>query len=331
MSILVTGASGCVGLNVVEHLLARGEHVIAFAHDKLPASAGIDFAKLPGKLVFESGDITRRGILRELIAAHRVTSAVHLAAITASPSNPARRASHTLDVNTIGTIAMFEAAAAAKLRRVVYASSSGVYGDQVFAGTEVDERTEPMPLTLYSITKLAGERLAAHWREQHGLDVVSARLSAVFGCWERDTGLRDTLSVPFQIAQQAIRGDEIRLAKGGVRDWIYGPDVAKGIALLLDAEAPKSRVYNISLGENWDPEKLVRAFGSTLLRLRWRVVERTEQASVQYFALLDRPRRSPSSALIAREFRFACDYPPDKAASHYAHWAQQRRDIFVGK
>jgi UDP-glucose 4-epimerase len=324
----VTGASGFVGLNVVEHLLSRGSRVVALSHDPLPAATARDFVMLPGRLVTVVADITTPGVLAETMRDYEVRDAIHLAAVTPSATADRRDVARVLDVNAVGTVAMFDAAVERKLHRVVYASSGAVYGDAVFQDP-VDGRFEPQPMTLYGITKLMGERLAVHYRAVHGLDVVAARLSAVFGPWERDTGLRATLSVPWQLAGMAVRGETATIDARGTRDWIYARDIARALAILLSAPAHLRDVYDVSLGEVWHAGRIAAALAAEFPAFRYRIVEPGEQANVHFHAPLDRDRRSIGSVDLASEFGFALQFPPDLAAADYARWVRAHRAGFT--
>lgn len=328
MATLVTGASGFVGLNVVEHLLSRGSRVVALSHDALPSATARDFVMLPGRLVTVVADITTPDVLAAAIRDHEVRDAIHLAAVTPSATADRRDTARVLDVNAVGTVAMFDAAVACKLRRVVYASSGAVYGDAVFQDP-IDGRFEPQPTTLYGITKLLGERLASHYRATHGLDVVAARLSAVFGPWERDTGLRATLSVPWQLAGMAVRGEAATIDPRGTRDWIYARDVARAVVTLLSAPAHAHDVYDVSLGEVWHAERLAEALAAEFPAFRYRVGAPGEATNVLFHAPLDRDRRSIGSDDLAAEFGFALRFPPDLAAADYARWVRTHRACFT--
>jgi len=328
MTTLVTGASGFVGLNVVAHLLARGSRVVALSHDALPAAAARDFVKLPGRLLTIVADITQPGVLAKAIDDHGVRDAIHLAAMTPSAAADRRESVRILDVNAVATVAVLEAAASRKLHRVVYASSGAVYGDAVFQDP-VEGRFEPQPATLYGITKLLGERLARHWRATHGLDVVSARLSAVFGPWERDSGLRASLSVPWQLAGMALRGEAATLDRRGSRDWIYARDIAAALAMLLSATELKHEVYDVSLGEVWDARLLAEALAAEFPAFRFRIAEEGEATNVAYHAPLDLMRRSIGSIDLAAEFGFTPRFPPQLAVQDYARWVRNHRAYFT--
>ncbi len=324
MTTLVTGASGFVGLNVVEALLLHGRRVVALSHDDLPAPAAHDFARLPGRLFAVTADITAPATLGEIFRDHDVREAIHLAAITSGD-----QAARMLDVNAVGSVALFEAAVEKKLRRVVYASSGAVYGDAVFGAAPLDEDMPVQPTTLYGITKLLGERLVRHYRARHGLDCVAARLSAVFGPWERDTGLRASLSVPFQLAGLAVRGEEAVLAARGVRDWIYSRDIALALVALLDAPDLAHEVYNVSPGETWNARLVAEALAAEFPQFRWRIAADEAESNIAYFGPLDRARKSGTIARLQSELGFALAFPPPRAAADYAGWVRTHRAMFT--
>ena len=92
-----------------------------------------------------------------------------------------------------------------------------------------------------------GARLGDLW----GLDIVSLRLSGVFGPWERATGVRDTLSPHCQILAAAVAGEDAILPRAGLRDWIYAPDVADAVLAVGQASALGHGVYNVSTGRRF--------------------------------------------------------------------------------
>lgn len=326
-AILVTGASGFVGLNIVEALLNAGRHVVALSHDALPAPASAAFAGLPGRLETIVGDVAATGSIDAAIRDHGVDAAIHLAAITYGAQQDLRGTSRVLDVNAIGTLAMFEAALRHRLRRVVYASSTAVYGEAPLTEATLDEDTVPRPFTLYGITKLLGERVMAHFRAAHGLDAVAARFASVFGPWERDTGLRATLSPPYQLARLALAGTEARLHVQGQRDWVHGGDVARAVLLLLDAPAPRHPVYDVTIGETWHLRLMAEALAAEFPGFRFREVADEAESDIAYFMPLGRPRAIAHNRNLAGEFGFAPAFTPAVAARHYARWIKAHPGI----
>jgi UDP-glucose 4-epimerase len=210
--ILVTGASGFVGLNVVEQLLSEGREVVAFSATPVPDLARSAFASLPGRLHEETGDVRDEAALHRLFAQFKVRRVLHGAAITLGPKGTIAPPELVLDVNVVATAALLEASRGAEVERFVYTSSSAVYGEAAFGEAPLAEDVPPLPTGLYGMTKLAGERLVARARAVHDLNTVRARITAAFGPWEHDTGVRETLSPPLQVTAQALRGEEVVVA-----------------------------------------------------------------------------------------------------------------------
>ncbi len=356
MRILVTGAAGFIGLNVVEQALGRGDDVVALSLGPLPPVATAAFAgrrgpagearevAAPGRLTVVTADVRDAAALRRLLATHRPAGVVHAAAQTPGPGVDPARATTIIDVNVAGTAALLRAAHEAGVARVVLTSSSAVYGDAPFGTAPVTEDTEPTPSSLYGFTKLTAERLAVQARAVDGLDVIRARLTAIFGPWEHDTGVRDTLSPPLQIAQAALSagggdgdgGATTLIADAGSRDWTHSTDVARALLLLLDAKAPQHDVYNLAVGATWHPERLCRALAARIGGWSWqRVGDGTDAAAptraptIAYNDRLDRPRRSPPSAA-----RFIAEFGPvfrpvGQSVDAYADWAVANRAAVV--
>ncbi len=323
-AILITGGAGFVGLNLVEALLARGEHVVVFGREAaLPDPAPSRLAPLPGRLELVQGDVADAPALRGLFRSRPIDRVFPFAAITAGPGREAADPHAVLDVNLHGLIRTLEAARdAGRVKRVVLPSSAAAYGESAYAHAVLDEAaTPPVPISLYGVTKYAAERaglrLCAHW----GLDAVAARIGAAFGPWERDTGLRDTLSVHLAIAEAALRGEEAVLPPAPLPayDWIYVRDLVAGLLALLDAPAPPHRVVNLASGRDWAPEMgaccdaLARAFP----RFRWRHAAPGEQPSIGWNET--RPRGVMSVARAAA-FGWAPRFAPAEAHADYAAW-----------
>ena len=329
-AILVTGGAGFVGLNVVEALLARGEHVVVFGREAaLPDPATRLFAALPGRLEVVQGDVRDAAALRNLFAARRIGAVFPFAAITAGPRREAEDPGLILDVNLRGVVATLQAARdAGTVRRVVLPSSSAVYGESAYAFPLLDEATTPpVPVGLYGVTKYAveraGLRLAALW----GLDAVAARIGATFGPWERDTGLRDTLSPFLAIGQAALRGEAVVLPPAPLPayEWVYSRDLAIGLLALLDARDPPHRVVNLGSGFDWAPhydtclEAVARAFPS----FRWRHAGQGEMPTV---TLNETRPRGVLNIARAADFGWNPAFSPAGAAADHAGWLLAKRD-----
>lgn len=311
MRILVTGASGFVGVNLVEALLSRGHDVVAFSGDRMPE------AVRTAQLREETGDVCDSASLERLMRDHRIEAVWHGAAITAGPEREKREARRILEVNLVATVASLEAAARAGVRRFVYPSSSAVYGSTAFEGDGPLTEDAPLrPLNLYGITKVAAEQAVLRLAPALGVEACAGRINAVFGPWERDTGLRDTLSPHLQMAGFARESREAVLARGAERDWVYAPDVADAFVALLEAKEVPAEAMNISMDRLWPLEVMARA----LPGLKWRYAGNGEASNLGYGGPIDRPRRPLPPGRIHARLGWAPAYSPEAACAAYAEW-----------
>ena len=253
MRVLVTGAAGFVGMNVVEALLARGDRVVAFDTAPLPPGGEAALGEFGDRVDVVNGDVRDREAVAGAMSG--CDALIHAAAITAGPERERRDAHTIVDVNVKGAVNAMDAAREAGVGRIVHFSSSGVYGESSFEHDVLrEDGAMPLPDSLYTITKYAGERIALRHRALHGLDLVCLRPGYVFGPWERNTGVRDTLSPVLQASVAAARGEEAAIPRPCLRDWAYSRDVADSAVALLNAAAPRSVVYNSGGPESWTLE-----------------------------------------------------------------------------
>jgi UDP-glucose 4-epimerase len=296
MRVLLTGASGFVGVNLVHALRARKHEVVEFSLET-------------------GGDVTDTKSLESLMREHRIEAVWHGAAITAGPEREKREAARILEVNTLASVRALEAAARAGVRRFVYPSSSAVYGATAFEGAEPVGEDEPLrPLNLYGISKVAAERAVLHLGPALGVEVCAGRINAVFGPWERDTGLRDTLSPHLQMAAMAHERVEAVLAKGADRDWIYAPDVAQAFVRMLEAPSLPPVAMNITQGKLWPLAIMAEALADRFQGFRWRFGE----TNLGYGGPIDRPRRALSGKRFQELLGWAPAYSPETACSDFA-------------
>jgi nucleoside-diphosphate-sugar epimerase len=308
MRILVTGASGFVGVNLVEALLKRGHGVIAFSLDSFPKEAKLNPIEV-------TGDTTDTQLLERLMREHRIEAVWHGAAITAGPEREKREAARILEVNTLATVRALEAAARAGVRRFIYPSSSAVYGETAFVGEGPLGEDEPLrPFALYGISKVAAEGAVLRLGPALGVEVCAGRINAVFGPHERDTGLRDTLSPHLQMIAMAKEGREAILARNADRDWVYAPDVADAFARMLEAPAVPALAMNITPGVLWPLEIMARALAERFPGFRWRYGE----TNLGYGGPIDRPRRALSGKRIQEILGWSPAHSPEAACLDFA-------------
>lgn len=327
MSILVTGAGGFVGLNLLETLLQQGKHVVALNDRPLHPVALGRFDSLPGKLDVVTADVRERGLFGAVLGDHHVECVVHAAAITLGPKSAIAPAADAIDVNVVASASLLDAAIRAGVGRFVYPSSSAVYGEAAFGEEPVTEDSATAPAALYGFTKLAGERFVVSRARE--IETVRARITALFGPWEHDTGVRETLSPPFQVAKAAMAGGEVVLADRGHRDWTSSRDIARALAVLALAPSLPGDCYNLSLGRTWRPDLLCTALERVIPGLRWRIDPDPGAANVAYNDDLSRRRVPVCASRFERDFSFRFMSPED-AAADYAGWAITHGRAFLG-
>lgn len=253
MRALIAGGAGFVGLALTEHLLEGGHDVVVLDRGPVPEAAQAGFARLPGRLAAVALDIRDADAVAAAFREHAPDAVFCGAAVTSGPAREANRPADVLSINLLGLVAVLEGARQAKARRVINISSTSAYGDSAFKHDPlVEDAVFADPQTLYAITKFASERVARRLAGLWGdLDIRSVRLSGVFGAFERDTGMRDTLSPQMQASLAALRGRPAILPRREERDWTYSKDIARALAALMQAPSLRHDLYNVGTRGRW--------------------------------------------------------------------------------
>jgi len=263
--ILVTGAAGFIGSHLAERLLAEGDEVTgldAFDETLYPAAIkernAAALAELP-RFALVRGTIEDAALLHRLVPGHDVV--VHLAALAGvrpSIAQPHRYAR----VNVEGTINVFEACVAAGTRRVVFASSSSVYGARGGAPRAFREDDPCVtPASPYAATKRAGELLASTYRDLYGIGVTSLRFFTVYGPRQR----RDMAIDLFTRALAAGRPVTVFGDGTSARDYTFVDDIIDGVVASCRAlRAGDLNVYNLGGSQTTTLARLVEIIAAAL-------------------------------------------------------------------
>ena len=142
------------------------------------------------------------------------------------------------------------------------------------------------------------------------------RLSAVFGPWERETGVRDTLSPQSQILAHATAGRDARLPRPGLRDWIYAPDVAAGLLAVLDAPSLAHRMYHVTSPHVWSALAWGERLAASMPGFVCRLAEPGEAPNVDLHGPADRSPLDPSR--LADDLGWQAAYGLDASADDLA-------------
>jgi UDP-glucose 4-epimerase len=316
MHVVIFGGTGFVGLNIAQALLERDHVVTLFDRAELPPAAHRTFAPHRERLRVLKGDITDRTSVEAAIG--RGCDALVLGAtITAGLSREASEPERILAINLLAQVPILEAARRAKVRRVINLSSGSAYGASGQRYPVLEETTPCDPVSLYAITKFASERVAARLANLWQADVVSVRLSAVFGPFERIGGVRDTPSPQAQIVDCLLRGECALLDDPGMRDWIYAPDVAAAVSLLLEAPKLRHALYNVTSGVTFTAE----AWGKSLAALQAGFVCRLAEVGETPTVTVHGPPRAPlSAARLTEELGWRASFDCEASAVHLSRW-----------
>ncbi|AWM06735.1 NAD-dependent epimerase/dehydratase family protein [Bradyrhizobium symbiodeficiens] len=322
MKIVVFGGTGFVGLNIAEVLLARGHEVMLYDRKQLPAGAERSLADYREQLTVVQGEIT--DVERIDVLVKKGCDAIVLgAAITAGEHLERTATSSILEVNVMAQMPILSAAIRRGVRRIVNLSSASAYGAAGQRYPVLDEETPCDPISFYAISKFTSERSVARHAELWGGDFLNVRLSAVFGPWERIGKVRDTPSLQFQMLAEFARCGLALMPSAGVKDWIYAVDAAEAVAVLIEAERPRHRLYNISSGAAWSALQWGEAFAALHPGLQCRLAAPGERT----FIKLHGGDRAPMSvARMADEFGWRARFGCAESATAMSNWWMQHKD-----
>ena len=239
----MTGGYGCIGSWVAKQLVEAGREV--WIYDLKEDTHRIDLllkSEQRSKVHFVEGDVADATALRKAVERVEASHILHLAGL----QTPTCRANPILGatVNVIGTLAVFETAAALKgqVQRVVYASSAAVHGPSESGATgPVADEVRLAPLTHYGAYKVCNELNAkVYWLDQ-GVPSVGLRPWTVYGVG-RDFGMT---SEPTKAIKSVAAGLPYRISYGGLQDLQYVGDVAATFLLALERPFEGAEAYNV--------------------------------------------------------------------------------------
>jgi len=256
---LVTGGAGFIGSNIVEELVKRGEQVRVL--DNFATGKRENLVPFMEKIELIEGDIRSYHIVRE--AVQGVDFILHQAALPSVPRS-VKDPITTNEVNVTGVLHILDAAKDAKVKRVVFASSSSIYGD-----VDVLPKTEdmlPRPLSPYAVSKYAGERYCQVFNKLYGLETVCLRYFNVFGP-RQDPASQYSAVIPKFI--RAFKAGESPVIFGDgeqSRDFTFIENVVQANLLACEKsdEDITGEVFNIACGKRVTVNEMVKSIKKLL-------------------------------------------------------------------
>jgi UDP-glucose 4-epimerase len=249
--VLVTGGAGFIGSHLAEELVKQDYAVIVL--DDLSTGKMENMAELlrKGDVEFVRGSITDLTLLQKLFrGAQYIFHQAALASVPRSIENP----STTNEVNITGILNILIAAKDNNVKKVIYASSSSVYGDT--PTLPKNEQMTPLPQSPYAVTKLAGEYYCQVFHHVYGLETACLRYFNVYGP-RQDPNSEYSAVIPRFIKR--VLNNEAPIIQGDgeqTRDFTFIKDVVE--ANILAAENNASGIYNIGTGERITIKELAK-------------------------------------------------------------------------
>ncbi len=271
VALAITGASGFIGLNVVEQALAAGRRVVAFDLQPLPEAAKQAFAALPGTLVEHVGDLTVATDRARFLAEPGIDALIQAAAITPDAARERDAPGSVFAINTAAALDCISEAVARGIPRIVAVSSVSAYGMVPDDLAAIDEDTPLNPFNLYGLSKLALERGLVRLQQLKPFNLTIARLSPQFGRWEWRSGKRDALSALLQCLALARSGREVVLPRDVTIDWLYAADAGRALLMLADAGTVPFSVCNIGSGRRFLMSQWCEQIAQAVPDFQWRV------------------------------------------------------------
>jgi UDP-glucose 4-epimerase len=320
MQVAIAGGGGFVGLAIAEALIEKQAQV-RLVDINPPPEAALRYLGERGALgavEVQVADVTDEKAAKR--ALEGVDAVVLAAAVTSAAERERTSPRQTLETNVLGFASLLEGAHAAGARRVVNLSSASAYGETGFMGDGpmLEQGDWPRPDTLYGVSKLASEGIARRLAHLWEADIVSVRLSGVFGPWERDTGRRDTLSPHLQGASLMLQGETAILPRACARDWTDSRAVAAAVTGIIQADSLQHDLYNVSCGREWTVADWLEALSSARPSLKWRMAEEGEAGNVDVHGDLD--RRPLACDRLKDELGIDLWRSPEEVAAGFLEW-----------
>ena len=243
--VLVTGGAGFIGSHITEHLIKLGAHVRVF--DNLSTGYEKNIAHIVDHLEFIKGDIKNYDALNN--AMKDVQIVFHLAAQVSVPGS-VENPHHCFKTNLEGTVNVLEAARTNNVKRVIFSSSSAIYGNQ--EGPFCEDSTTPKPDSPYGLSKLMGEQLMKHYYQVFGIETTSLRYFNVYGD-RQDPNAAYAAVIPKFKERMNLNKPIIIYGNGlQTRDFVSVQDVVKANLFfgITDKETNFGQSFNVAQGKS---------------------------------------------------------------------------------
>ncbi len=258
MTILITGIAGFIGSHLARNLLSRGDKILGIDNISDYYDVNLKYDRLNNlkkhkNLVFEKIDISNYSDLERVVKKHKISKICHLAA-QAGVRYSLEAPMEYIKSNIIGHLNILEICRNFKIKNLVYASSSSVYGGNKKVPFSIGDRVDT-PVSLYAATKRSDELMSYTYNHLYGINTIGLRFFTVYGPWGRPD------MATWIFTKKIINEEPIEVFNNGnmERDFTYIDDIINGTVSILDSCKQNSndsfsKVYNIG---NNKPENLL--------------------------------------------------------------------------
>lgn len=232
MRVLITGGTGFIGGHLIERLTQISHELISLSRKGPNITASEESAQRTRAI---TGDLLKPESLKTLSHLNSIDVLYHLAGANEG------EAEDLIRTNFIGTFNLLRSLENTSIGKIVFTSTYAVYGE---TGEEpVGEDHPPKPKTPYGLSKLCAEHYCRMWSENHGVKMISLRLSSVYGPRKR-------AGVVYKYLQNALNHQPLVVYGSGkqTRDFVYIDDAVGALLLCLNYAPPETQIFNISSG-----------------------------------------------------------------------------------
>ena len=334
--ILVTGAAGFIGFHLCKRLIELGESVVGFDNindyydPELKRARLNELEKLEkqtkGSYFFIKGDLKDNALIEKLFLDYEPQYVVNLAAqagVRYSIENP----SSYINSNLIGFFNILESSKNHKVKHLLYASSSSVYGGNQKMPFSEDDSVDH-PVSLYGASKKCNELLAHTYSHVYNLPSTGLRFFTVYGPWGRP-------DMALFIFTKAIFEDKpIRLFNKGemLRDFTYIDDIINSMVLLLKKEAKGDKNFNPKKpnpSTSWAPHRVFNIGNSNPVPLMSfvstieKITNKTAKKSFSPMHIGDVPRTFADTSKLEAYINYKPNTPIDIGIKNFIEWYQK--------
>lgn len=254
---LVTGGAGFIGSHIVERLVSRNEEVIVL--DDFSTGRLENLKNVIDRITLIKGDIRDKDLLRRTMEG--VDFVIHQAAMRSVPQSVKDPIS-TENVNVMGTILLLELARQLRVKKVIFASSSSVYGES--SNLPYRENSPTSPISPYAVSKLCGEYYCSMYSSLYGIETVCLRYFNVFG--PRQDITSEYAAVIPKFIDAYLKGKPLDIYGDGLqsRDFSYIDNVVDATLLCVEKPLSGCEVFNVGCGKSYTILELADMIGKIL-------------------------------------------------------------------